>query len=67
MSRFVPVLSFKSLFVAFSLAAMICAGCGDDSGPAEVVADQNEVEKWLAENPDADVDLTLEDEEEVDQ
>ncbi len=64
MSRLVPELPLKFILVALSLAAMTFVGCGGN-GPAEAVADQSEIEKFLAENPDADVDMALEDEDEI--
>ena len=67
MSQLLSELRLKSFLVALSLAAMICVGCGDDSGPAEEVADQDEIAQWLAENPEADVDMNLDDEEAVDE
>ena len=62
--RLVPGIPLKSILVALSLTAMICVGCADSSGPAETVAEQSDIEKFLAENPDADVDLVEEDDEE---
>tara|TARA_R110002049_G_scaffold46487_1_gene135109 strand:- start:41877 stop:42080 length:204 start_codon:yes stop_codon:yes gene_type:complete len=67
MPRFAPELTLKTILVALSLAALICVGCGDDDGPAEAVAGQSEIEKFLAENPDADVDMVEEDDEEPSQ
>ena len=64
MSRFVADLPLKSMFIAMSLVAVTCVGCGGKSEP-EAVANQSEIEQFLAENPDADVDMFLEDENEV--
>ena len=64
MYRPIPKLSIKSILVALSLVTMISVGCGGDGGPAESVAGQTEIEKFLAENPEADVDLVMEGEDE---
>ena len=66
MPRFIPEIPLKFIFVATSLVAMTCAGCGGDSQP-EAVADKSEIEQFLADNPDADVDMGMEDEDSIDE
>ena len=63
MSRILSLMQFKSLLAAFALASMICVGCGGAGGEAKPVVEQDEIEKFLAENPDADVDMEEEDDE----
>ncbi len=48
--------------LAFTLVPLV--GCGGNSGPAEPATNMSEMEQWLADNPDQNVDDLDEDMEE---
>ena len=67
MSRFASEQPLKSILFAMSVAALTCVGCGDESDAPAEVGTQDEIQQWLAENPEADVDMDLDDEDAVDE
>jgi len=49
------------LLLGFALSLNLLVGCGGDSGPAKPAADMDEIQQYLADNPDQNVDVEDED------
>jgi hypothetical protein len=52
--------------LGFALALTLVVGCGSDSGPAKPAADMDELQQYLADNPDQNTDDVTEEMEEDD-
>jgi hypothetical protein len=54
---------YSQLCILFGFALSLCllVGCGPDSGPAKPAADMDELQQYLADNPDQNVDIEDED------
>ena len=49
------------ILFGFALSLFLLVGCGSDSGPAKPAADMDEIQQYLADNPDQNVDNADED------
>ncbi len=49
------------ILFGFALSLSLLVGCGSDSGPAKPAADMDEIQQYLADNPDQNVDNADED------
>jgi len=49
------------ILFGFALSLSLLVGCGSDSGPAKPAADMDEIQQYLADNPDQNTDVEDED------